>query len=177
MRIYLVRHAQKENEGENPPLTKKGIKQARYLAKKLKKKKFDDFYSSDMNRTKQTSEIVSKEIKIKPKIEKSLNEYESSDIKQEKSKWNKEERKRLKKMLEFLDEILKNPKQKKNILIIAHGITNRIIFSYLLNIPMKRTIVFRQDETCTNILKYSEKFENWRLVRLNDNHHLPKKLK
>jgi len=94
MKIYLVRHAQKEFEGENPPLTKKGIKQAKYLAKKLKKKRFDKFYCSNMLRTKQTCKIVSKKIKMKPIIEKSLNEYETEDIKKDFKKWKASERKR-----------------------------------------------------------------------------------
>lgn len=177
MKIYLIRHAEKETEGENPNLTSNGIKQAKLLAKRLKKKKFDLFYSSDMNRTRQTSEIVSKEIKMKPKIEDSLNEYEGSDIKNPLNKWKVEERKRFRRMTEFLGKLLKNPKKKKNILIIAHGITNRIIFSHLLNIPMNKTITFRQDETCVNLLKYSNKFENWRLVKMNDNHHVPERLR
>lgn len=177
MKIYLIRHADKETEGENPNLTPKGIKQAKLLAKRLSKKDFDEFYSSDMNRTKQTSEIVSKKIKMKYKIEPSLNEYETSDLKKPISKWNVEERKRFKEMVKFLDDKLKNPKQKKTFLIIAHGITNRIIFSHLLGIPMKKTVTFRQDETCVNLLKYSNKFENWRLVKMNDNHHVPERLR
>jgi len=36
-----------------------------------------------MNRAKQTAEIVSKKIKLTPKIEESLNEFESEIIKKE----------------------------------------------------------------------------------------------
>jgi broad specificity phosphatase PhoE len=42
MEIIFIRHAEKQDTGEDPGLTKKGIKQARYLAKKLKKLKFND---------------------------------------------------------------------------------------------------------------------------------------
>lgn len=177
MKIYIIRHAEKESEGENPHLTKNGIKQAKALAKRLKKKKFDEFYCSDMNRTKETSEIVAKVIKMKPKIELSLNEYESTDIKLEDRKWPKDELSRRKKMYLFIDKITKNPNKEKNILIIAHGITNRIIMSYLLDIPMKRTIVFRQNETCINILSWAKKFKNWRLEKMNSTGHIPKRLK
>ena len=96
MRIYLIRHAEKESEGENPPLTKRGIKQAKYLAKRLSKEKFDKFYRSNMERSKQTSEAISKRIKMKPLVEKSLNEYESEDIKRKFSEWNSSEKKRVK---------------------------------------------------------------------------------
>ena len=176
MNIYLVRHAEKESEGENPHITKKGILQARYLAKRLKKIKFDEFYCSELNRSKETSAIVSKAIKMKPKVESSLNEYESSDVKREVSKWTKEERERYKKLKKFLYKIANKPNQDKNILILAHGITNRIIMSYLLNIPMKRIIVFRQDETCIDLLFWFDKFKNWRVEKINDTHHLPRRL-
>jgi broad specificity phosphatase PhoE len=49
----------------------------------LKKEKFDELYCSNMNRAKQTAEIVSKKIKLTPKIEESLNEFESEIIKKE----------------------------------------------------------------------------------------------
>jgi len=177
MKIYLVRHAEKESEGENPNLTRKGIKQAKLLAKRLKELKVDEFYCSDLNRAKQTSEIISKWLKLKPKIKSSLNEFESSDIKKDKSKWNKEERKRLVKLISLLKKITEKPEQESNILIVAHGITNRIIISSLLKISMKRTIVFRQNESCINFLNWSEKFKNWQLEKMNDNSHIPRRLR
>lgn len=177
MKIYLVRHAEKESEGENPHLTKTGIKQAKALAKRLGKKKFDEFYCSDMNRTRETSEIVSKVIKMKPKIESSLNEYEAEDIKKDLSKWNNEEKKRYKLLVEFMKKINKSANKKKTVLIIAHGITNRIMMSYFLDIPIKRTITFRQNETCVNILLWYEKFRNWRLEKMNSTGHLSRRLK
>ena len=141
MKIYLVRHAEKESEGENPNLTKRGLLQAKYLAKKLKEIKFDEFYCSGLNRTKQTATIVSKEIKMKPEIELSLNEYEGSDVKKSRAFWSKDDKTRYKKLIHFFKKITMDPNQEKNILIIAHGITNRIVMSYLLNISMKRIIV------------------------------------
>ena len=43
MKIYLVRHAEKENENDESALTKKGFKQAKHLAKRIKKLKIDKF--------------------------------------------------------------------------------------------------------------------------------------
>ena len=40
MEIIFVRHAEKEGIGEDPQLTKEGIEQAKYLARRLKKEKF-----------------------------------------------------------------------------------------------------------------------------------------
>ena len=40
MEITFIRHAEKEETGEDPFLTKKGVKQAEHLAKRLTKDKF-----------------------------------------------------------------------------------------------------------------------------------------
>jgi broad specificity phosphatase PhoE len=56
------------------PLTEKGIRQIKKAAKKLKKKKIDFIYSSDLLRTRQTAEIVGKEIGLKVKLDKRLRE-------------------------------------------------------------------------------------------------------
>lgn len=131
MEIIFVRHAEKGEIYENPYLTERGNKQAKYLAKTLSKfKAFDEFYCSDLDRAKQTAKIVSERIKIKPKIEKSLNEFKSETLKENKIKWDDEEKKHYKDLISFLKKITKNPNEKRKILIIAHGITNRIILSY-----------------------------------------------
>jgi len=56
------------------PLTKKGEKQIKEAAKKLKKEKIDLIFSSDLLRTKQTAEIIGKELELKPKFDKRLRE-------------------------------------------------------------------------------------------------------
>lgn len=177
MEIIFVRHAEKEEMGEDPYLTKRGIKQAIHLANRLKKENFSEFYCSDMNRAKQTAEIVSKIIKIKPKIEPSLNEFKSEVIKKDKKKWNKEEKKDYNQLILFLKKIAKNRDEDKSILIIAHGITNRIILSYFLDLNLKKIIRFRQAEGGFNSIYWAEKFKNWRLKIWNDNNHIPDKLR
>jgi isoleucyl-tRNA synthetase len=56
------------------PLTKKGEKQVKDEAEKIKKEGIDLIFSSDLSRTKQTAEIVGKELGIKPKYDKRLRE-------------------------------------------------------------------------------------------------------
>jgi broad specificity phosphatase PhoE len=176
MKIYIVRHGEREKEGENPNLTKNGILQAKYLAKNLKNIKFNEFYCSELNRSKQTAEIVSKIIKMRPKVKSFLNEYESSDLKKAKSKWKAEERKRHSSLISFIDKITKKPSKERNILIIAHGMTNRFILAHLFKIPFPKMIVFKQDETCINFIYWYDKFKNWHLKKMNDNSHVPKNL-
>jgi probable phosphoglycerate mutase len=177
MEILFVRHTEKEEVGEDPYLTKKGEKQAEHLANKLKKEDSSEFYCSDMNRAKQTAEIVAKTIKIEPRIEKSLNEFESETLKKNKCSWNKEEKDHYDRLISFLKKITKMPDDKKSVLIIAHGITNRIILSYFLGLNLKKLIQFRQAEGGINSIYWVEKFKNWRLKIWNDNNHIPERLK
>jgi len=177
MEIIFIRHTEKEETGENPYLTKKGIKQARHLANRLKKENFSEFYCSDMNRAKQTAGIVSKIIKIKPLIEKSLNEFKSEMLTNNKGKWNREERSHYNGLISFLKHITRKPADKKAILIIAHGITNRVILSFFLGLNLRKIIQFRQAEGGVNSIYWVEKFKNWRLKIWNDNNHIPVRLR
>mgnify|MGYP001558906419 CR=1 FL=1 len=177
MRIIFVRHAEKEEIGEDPHITKKGVTQAKKLAKRIKKEgiKFDYFYCSDLNRTKETAYVVSKEIRIKPRIEKSLNEFKSDFIKSNKGRWRKEDKKHYTQLISFLKKITSNPNSNKRILIVAHGITNRIILSFFTGISMKHSIRFVQKETAVNSVYWVEKYKNWRLTSWNDHHHIHKR--
>ena len=177
MEIIFIRHAEKDETENDPYLTKKGVRQTKYLANRLKNEKFDEFYCSDMNRTKQTAKIVSEQIKIKPKIEKSLNEFTSTVFLKSKSKLTKDEKKRFNDLTIFLEKISKKRKSEKTILIIAHGITNRIILSHFLDMNLKKLIRFRQSECGINSVYWVEKFKNWRLRGWNDNNHIPLKMR
>ena len=177
MKITFIRHAEKGSVGEDPNLTKKGIKQANALAKKLKKEIFDEFYCSDLRRSKQTAEIVSKKIKMKPKIEKSLNEFKADTLKEDRKKWIKEEKNHHDNLIKFLKKITKNPKKEKSVLIIAHGLTNKVMINYFIELKTKRIIQFTQKETAVNVVSWTDYFKNWRFDSWNDYSHLPKKLR
>lgn len=58
------------------PLTRKGVKQIKEAAKELKNKKIDLIFSSDILRTKQTAEIVAKELGLKIKFDKRLRDVD-----------------------------------------------------------------------------------------------------
>lgn len=129
------------------PLTLKGKKQIKESAKKLKNKKISIIFTSDLLRTKQTAEIVKKELGIKlVKIDKRLREINYGILNGEpvvkvRNFWDPEEKlssieytlKRFqvaplkgenytdttKRMFDFIKEI--NEKyQEKNILIVSH---------------------------------------------------------
>lgn len=76
-KYYILRHGQTiyqtkkraftypKHNGPSIKLTKKGEKQIKEAAKKLKKKKIDIIFSSDFFRTKQTAKIVAKVLGVK----------------------------------------------------------------------------------------------------------------
>lgn len=177
MRIILVRHAEKIKDEFHSELSKKGIKQAEYLSKRLSKIKIDEFYCSELPRARQTAEIVSKKIKLKPKIEESLNEYETISMRTNFKKASIEEKNRFSRLKKFLKKITKNPYKDKTILIIAHGFTNRIIFSQLMNIEIKKLLPFKQRETSFIDFFWQENYKNWGIEVWNDYSHLPENLK
>jgi len=176
-RILFIRHGKKKNEEHDSPLDKFGEKQANELGKFLKKIKINEFYCSDLKRAKKTSEIVSKHIKLKPKIVKALNEFEIGHMRHGFKGFPKRDQEHFRKLNEFLDKITKNPNEEKIILIISHGYTNRFIFSKFLKINHKKTLPFMQHETGINEVYWTKKYKNWRLEKWNDIEHLPKSLR
>ena len=183
MKIILVRHGESEFNAkkiisEDSPLTKKGKLQAEALGKKLKKDKIkiNKIYTSNLSRSKETGKIISKIIKVPIKTGfKGLNEYGSENLR---SRLRILFNLRIRKLKKFLKEIAKDKEKNKTILVVAHGVTNRIIIGHLLKIPIKKQL-FRlmQENTGLSILSWNEYFKNWRLNSLNDLSHLSEKLK
>lgn len=123
-----------------PPvkLTKKGEAQIRKAAKKLKKEKIDLIYSSDIYRTRQTSQIVAKELKLEVSFNKRLRDINlgiyHGKLKEGFYKDFPDRKKRFymrpeqgeswndckERMLNFIKDLEKKHKN-KTILIISHG--------------------------------------------------------
>ena len=181
MKIILVRHGESEHnagivDDKNSCLTKTGKKQAKFLGKKLKKYPISEIYSSKMLRAKETAQIISKIIKVPVKEEfEELNEYDSEILKSRlKILFNG----RLKKLKKLLNKISKDKNEEKTILIIAHGVANRIIMGYLLELPLiKQILRFKQHNTGLNVLYWNKNFKNWALDSMNNTSHLEEKLK
>ncbi|MBI2113068.1 MAG: class I tRNA ligase family protein, partial [Candidatus Wildermuthbacteria bacterium] len=83
---YILRHGHSERQNtdmmaswpeKNPhPLTKQGERQIAKIAKALKKKQIDAVYSSDLLRTKQTAEIIGKELGVAVVFDERLREWD-----------------------------------------------------------------------------------------------------
>ena len=176
MKIILVRHGKHESNEHNGNLLTEGRGQAKLLALKLKGVKIDRFYCSDLRRAKETADILEKELKIPARITSALREWDSKIVKQDKEAWKKEHRDNFNMLMKFLDKLLLKKKEKKNILIVAHGQLNKLVISILMGIDSTKTVSFMQDNTCINILAWNEQYQNWRLLLLNDTSHLNKNL-
>jgi len=182
MKIILVRHGESEhNSGKSKSndssLTKKGEIQAKHLGEKLKKEriKIDAIYTSNLIRSKQTAEIISKIIKVP--IKKSFDEFNEYHAYHVKSKFMGLLSPRLRALKKLLKKISRDREKDKTILIVAHGKTNRIIIAYLLQIPLGKYL-FRlaQHNTGFSVLYWNKTFQNWRLQSMNDFTHLPRRL-
>jgi len=183
MKIILVRHGESERNakvsaGRDTPLTKKGKLQAELLGKKLKKEKIkiDKIYTSNLIRSRETAKIISEEIKVPVKTGfKGLNEY---GVKSLKNRLRTLFNLRVRKLKKFLEEITKNKEKDKTIMVVAHGVTNRMIIGILLGMPLKKQLLqIWQHNAAISILTWNKKFKNWGLEFSNDRSHLPEKMK
>src|SRR3989344_8936348 len=123
MKIILIRHGESEHNAKitlsrDSKLTKKGEIQAKHLGEKIKNKKIkiDAIYTSNLIRSKQTAEIISKIIKVP--IKKSFsefNEYGEHNLKIALIGFFNQ---RIRKLKKLLNEISKDKNKNKTVLII-----------------------------------------------------------
>jgi broad specificity phosphatase PhoE len=155
-RYFLVRHGQSIRnitkvsscwpETIKYPLTPKGRKDIARTAKKLKNKKIDLIFASDLLRTRQTAVIISKEIKVKVKTDSRLRDvnvgiFNNQPLNQVYRFWDKndslslkqfykkrfeiappkgEDYKQLEKRMESFVKEMERRYRNKNILVVSH---------------------------------------------------------
>ena len=151
MRLILTRHGETiENrkgiiQGQKyGTLSKKGIGEAKKLALRLKKEKIDAIYSSDLERTKNTTkEIVKYHPNAPIKYVKELRERDAGNLVGKSISsvyWKKvhnelETRKKMRKRSKkILDEAYKKHK-KDTVLFVSHGGINMALISVIMNKP------------------------------------------
>ena len=145
------------------PLTNEGKKEVVLSAQKLKKKKIDIIFSSDLLRTKQTAQIISEIIGAKIIFSKQLREYnvgifngketklawdylaKKKDIISTKLPKGESLRKMAKRMYNFLKEI-DEKYQNKNIVIVSHELPLTILEWILRGISLKEILKLRKEK-------------------------------
>lgn len=164
--IYLFRHGEKDSNGKF--LSKRGIKQAKCLSRRFNKIKIDKIYSSDLDRCKQTSDIINKKHKL-PIIYCS----ELREVKGKVKEFPKKHKKEIKKIERVYKKI---SREKGHILVSSSGIANRILISMFMKIePNKANFI--QNPTGLTIIDKNLNGNKFRILCVNDTSHLPNKLK
>ncbi len=162
--VYLIRHGDRLHiEGSKEPhdfsLSKKGISQAKSLAKNLEKIKdeIDVLYSSTMKRAKETATIVGKKINKRPII---LENFEELNKILEKPAYFKlrywKERIKLKKSEKVFNQILEKNKGKV-IVLVAHGRLNKILMGRKLGLNLEKSNCFHATTCHLACLRFNNK--------------------
>ncbi len=176
------------------PLTADGLAQARRLAERLKGlEPFEAFYVSDLSRSVHTAEILAETLKpesfnVTPKLrESNFGLWEGLTVEEIKARypdlfarWREDPvsvrapqgeplRNLQTRAVEVVDQaIQKHPG--KNILVVAHGGTNRAILSHYLGMSLKNFWKLRQENTSLNIVEF---YQGRSFISLlNDTSHL-----
>jgi len=162
------------------PLTKKGEKEVKIAAKKIKNKKIDIVFTSDLLRTKQTAQIISREIGAKVIPDKRLREYNVGIFngKDPKLIWEHLNKKGniilakppkgeslmevRKRMYNFLKEVNREY-QNKNILIVSHELPLTIFEGTLKGWPIEKILKWRKWEKESKI-----KTSEWRKIEFKN---------
>lgn len=159
--LYFVRHGETEHNvlgliqgPSDSALTEEGKKQALELQNKFKKIRLSAFYSSDLNRAKETAKIIAKPHKLKIKFNKALRErnygsiegkprelldkiYKSFDKLTHKERFHhradpqaESNKDVIERLLPFLKQVAKKSSG-KSVLLVTHGGLMRIFLNYI----------------------------------------------
>jgi broad specificity phosphatase PhoE len=199
-KIYLVRHGETEwnKEGRSQgcsndiPLSEVGMIQANAIANRLKNESIDLFFSSNLTRAVQTAKAIAvhhnKEvIMYKEFMEISFGAWEGLRFDEIKEKyidvykiWRDTphiakvpgaesileiKERSMTKLMEII-----NTEKDKNILIVSHGITIKVLIASIMGIDLSNLHKIRQDNTALNIFEYRN--NNFYTHLVNDTCHL-----
>lgn len=199
-RIILVRHGETtwNVEGryqgqEDTPLSERGLKQGHLLAEGLRHIPIDLCIASPLQRAFQTCQFCAELHNLPVKTDERLMEINhgtwegmlAKDIQTQDPEtyhqWHTTPHLvRMPKGGETLEDVRKRVRQafddyvatypNQTILVAAHDAVNKAIICDLLGIGMEHFWQVKQDNTCINVLEYSE--GTWRVVLLNSTNHM-----
>ena len=194
--LILCRHGETDSnaaqiyQGQgNGMLTKKGLSQAKALAKTLSKFRIDSIYSSDLQRAFDTASIIAKDRGKPLKKELLLKEryygnWEGKRFDEIIKKYNSlyktwmkqpnhakipgaETLKALQKRgMSGIDNIIRQNKG-KNVVVVAHGGINRTILFSFLGIDLNNFWRIKQDNCCINVVAIDDKTGVPKVLLLN----------
>ncbi len=171
MKLFIIRHGDKENDEFDSNLTIGGREQVQKISNILKEHNLSRIYTSSNPRSIQTGEIISNEINLPFKTISSLKELPRDIFFKSELEWNDENRDLINNIKEFMNDLIKRD---EDVVLAMHAGFNRAVISILLNIPLEKTIHFTQDIGCINQLEFKEIYgkKRWCVKLLNSTHHL-----
>lgn len=195
MKLILVRHGETDWNAKSKilsrtdiELNKNGKKQAKIVAKKLKKENFDLIYSSTLKRALQTAEEINKYHKLEIKktnllFERDFGDFEGTnynklDLREIRDnhlykKYNMEKPEIFEKRITDFIEKYCCKKHGKTILIVAHSGTLKMILYHLLKIKTSFEIFRKQvqkNNTSISTIEFDEKFNITNFQIGNEDH-------
>jgi len=205
MKIYLVRHgestlnAKNFHQDEYSPLSKKGISQAKEIAKRFKDIPINLFYASPFTRAKETagiiSQIVNKKIEFSPLITELKRPssfvgkyFLSKDIVKikklitknfENPNWRHSDKETFFEFRERTSEFLKKLRKinKEHVLVVTHGDFIRMFVALMIfgdEVEPKTFTKIRRSFNIgnTGITECEYKNSRWKLITWNDLSHI-----
>ncbi|MHA1668431.1 MAG: histidine phosphatase family protein [Candidatus Heimdallarchaeaceae archaeon] len=199
MRIFLVRHGETDHNKEriimgqlDIHLNRVGRMQSGRLMKALENKNIEVIYTSDLSRAVETAEIINKKLKVPLFLSKGLREHtlgklDGITIREFLEKFTSvmEFEKHIlpeggekidvfkERVWKEFQNIIQREKSKKNILLVSHGGTMRVIIQKILNADDVIFDSLQQDNCCIDILTFKEKNAfPFSIELLNDCSHL-----
>jgi len=188
MKLYLVRHGQKEGWNRDSPLAELGIEQVKRLGISLKNKKIDKIYCSTWLRAKQTLDHLKPYLGgIDIKYTNQIREHDHGDLKTKKefeeklketglkehefSPQNGENFYDLEKRAQNFLIYLKENHPQDNILLVSHGRFLRFLILRALKLHMREFQFFSLHEASLSTLNFDKDF-NITKYEIDENRHL-----
>lgn len=195
--LYLIRHGRQNSTlcNVDVELSRQGQIQAELLRDRLQHYHIDALYSSDLIRAKETAAIINEALQLPHEIREDLREIsfglmegKSNEYNDEHFKEFKEEQKKLiedipypggengtsvyERAIPVIQEIVQSGK--KNIIVVTHGGTIRVLLAALFGRNQARRFLFGVSLENTSItqLVYNEEYDRFYLERFNDFAHL-----
>ena len=193
--VYLIRHAAPEGWQTrrfighlDVPLSSDGERQAAALAARLANVHFDAFYTSDLERTRRTAELVAAPHGLRPIAAPELREFAMGDwegltAEEIRARNAAQFDKWMAAVGEFqfpggenltqvaarawpAFERIARAHPEGRVAVVAHGGSNRAILCLALGLPLARILALGQDYAAVSILERSARGA-WRLTSLN----------
>ena len=192
-RLYLVRHGQVVGYENVPAtghsdvdITDEGVRQMQVIADRLAEKNIDAIYSSDLQRSRKGAHIIGKYHDAIVNVVSGFRElwfgdWEGMAFEDILDKYPKEVEDRKSNPVHFrapgstesVEDLAKRvmdcaktvfmEHKGNNIVLVAHGMVNRVILCNALGLDLKNMIHIHQDYGCLNIIDY---YPDHTLVRL-----------